>query len=199
MKKLSLLLTTAFIFLSGSLAQAQTKYEIDAAHSTLGFAVKHMGVSTTRGAFSDFKGTIDYDPANPAAFAADVTVDAKSIDTANENRDNHLRGEDFFDVEKYPSITFQNAKLEQKDGKSVIVGDLTIKDVTKSVEIPVEISGPVKGMGGGDVIGLAGETTINRQDFHVKWNKAWDAGGLVVADDVKLIVEVEAKVSEATQ
>ncbi len=151
MKKLTLLLTTAIFVLSGSLAQAQSKYEIDASHSTLGFAVKHMGVGTTRGAFNDFQGSIDYDPAKPEAFAADVIIEANTIDTANENRDNHLRNEDFFDVPTYPNITFKNAKLEQQDGKNVIVGDLTIKDVTKSVSIPVEISGPVAGMGGSDV------------------------------------------------
>jgi len=203
MKKWVLLLTlAAFTHTSAVIAQeipaqpatdeaapAAASYAIDVSHSTLGFAVKHMGVSTTRGKFNDFSGAITYNAKNPSKFSADVTIDANSVDTDNENRDNHLRNEDFFDVAKFPNITFKNAKL---DGSS-IVGDLTIKDVTKSISIPVEIVGPVKGMGSADVIGITGETTINRQEYNVKWSKALDAGGLVVADDVKLIVEIEAK------
>ena len=123
-------------------------------------------------------------------FRADVTIDANSIDTNNEKRDGHLRTADFFDAEQYPAITFKNASLEQNG--TVIAGDLTIKGVTKRINIPVEISGPVAGPQGGNVIGISGETTINRQDFGVSFNKVLETGGLMVSDDVKIIVDIEA-------
>lgn len=165
-------------------------YDIDSVHSTIGFAVRHLVVSTTRGQFNTYNGTIEYDPSNPSAFKADVTIDVGSIDTNNEKRDGHLKSADFFDVEKYPAITFKNASMEESG--TVIVGDLTIKDVTKRTTIPVEISGPVQGPQGGNVIGISGEITINRQDFGVSFNKVLETGGLVVSDDVKIIVDLEA-------
>jgi len=180
----------------GSLMEAQiadTKsYTIDVSHSTLGFVVKHMGVGKTRGAFDEYNGTISYD-ADTQEFGADITINVSSIDTDNEKRDNHLRGADFFDVENYPEITFSNARLKEIDGKKIIFGELTIKGVTKTITIPAEISGPVQGMKGGLVIGIVGSTTINRQDFNVSWSKLLDNGGLVVDNNVELILEIEAK------
>ncbi|HLF18671.1 MAG TPA: YceI family protein [Candidatus Omnitrophota bacterium] len=203
MKKLNLLIITAVFLMAASFSsadeaammeQAQAKtYEVDAAHSTLGFAVKHMVVGTTRGAFDTFNGQITLDPNNDQAFSANVTIDAASIDTKNESRDNHLKSADFFDVATHPQITFTNARLEKTEGGTAIVGDLTMKGVTKSVTIPVTIAGPVKGTSGADVIGIAGQIQINRQDFDIKWNKTLDSGGLVVDDVVNVIVEIEAK------
>jgi len=167
-------------------------FEIDAVHSTLGFAVKHMGAGKTHGSFNDFKGSISYDPGT-MTLDADVTIVASSINTNNENRDNHLRSADFFDVANFPEITFKNAHLKQLDGKDIIFGDLTIKGVTKTVTIPVEISGPVAGMGGASALGISGSTTINRQDFGITFSKQMDNGGLVVDNNVDLIIDIEAK------
>lgn len=174
-------------------AVAEAKnYEIDAVHSTLGFAIKHLTVGTTRGGFSTYSGTIVFDPNDYSTFQADVIIEANSIDTNNEARDNHLKSADFFDVEKFPTITFKSARLEKRGEGAVIIGNLTIKDVTKELTIPVQISGPVKSPYGNSVIGLAAQIQINRQDFNVNFNKTLDNGGTVVADMVDLIIEIEA-------
>ena len=168
-------------------------YAIDVSHSTIGFAVKHLQVGTTRGAFSDYTGSIHYDPENLASFSADVSIKVDSIDTRNEGRDEHLRNPDFFDTATYPNITFTSNRLEKRGEGHVIVGDLTIRDVTKQLTIPVQISGPVKSPFGSTVMALAAQITINRQDFNVSWSKQLDNGGLVVADLVDLIIEIEAQ------
>ena len=176
---------------TNAFAQAAT-YEIDPAHSSIGFSTKHLMVSNVLGSFGDYTGSVTYDPAAPAFFSAEATIQTKSINTNIPDRDNHLRSADFFDVEKFPTITFKSKQLIQEGTNWVLVGDLTIKGVTKEVRIPTTISGPVKGMKGDQVIGLSGETTINRQDFGVSWNKTLDQGGVVVDDNVKLIINIEA-------
>ncbi len=134
-------------------------------------------------------GAITYDPADPAVFKADVTIQAKSINTKAAKRDDHLRSADFFDVEKHPAITFTTIKLDKQDGQMVLTGSLTMKGVAKEVSIPVTIAGPVQG---GSIIGLSGSFTLNRQDYGINWNKALDNGGLAVSDEVKLDVNIEA-------
>jgi len=207
-----LLVFVVGIVLAGQVWAADT-YTIDPAHSTMGFSVRHMMVSTVIGAFDDYQGAITYAPADPAAFKADVTIQAKSIDTRQPKRDDHLRSPDFFDVEKYPAITFVSKNLANRYYKPgsgpqpgianpdtgfyspmvemTLVGDLTIKGITKEVSIPVTISGPVQGMGG-PLIGLSGSLIINRQDYGINWNKALDNGGLAVSDEVKVDVNIEA-------
>ena len=167
-------------------------YQIDPNHSTMGFAVKHLMVSIVRGNFGTYSGTVQFDRANPENFSAEVSIDATSINTNVSDRDKHLKSPDFFDVEKFPTITFKSKKFVVKTDGFDIIGDLTMKGVTKEITIPVWISGPVKSPMGADVIGLSGEATINRQDFGVSWNKQMDQGGAVVDDNVKIIVEVEA-------
>ena len=179
-------------FLVGAQALFAETYDIDGSHSTIGFAVKHLMVSTVRGSFTDYKGQIEFDGANLDAFKADVTIQVKSINTSVEARDNHLRSPDFFDAEAFPAITFVGKKLEAQGDGYVLTGDLTIRDVTKEIAIPVSISGPVKTPFGSDAIGLSGEITINRQDYGVKWSKALDSGGMVVEDNVKLLIDLEA-------
>ncbi len=180
----------AGILLAGRVWAADT-YTIDTAHSTMGFSVKHMMVSTIIGAFDDYQGAITYDPADPAAFKADVTIQAKSIDTKVAKRDDHLRSAEFFDVEKHPVLTFTAVKLDKQDGRTVLTGGLTMKGVTKEVSIPVTISGPVQGMGG-SIMALSGSFTLNRQDYGVNWNKALDNGGFAVSDEVKVDINIEA-------
>ncbi len=167
-------------------------YEIDPAHSSLNFAVKHLTVSTVTGQFIDYSGTIQYDPAEASSFMSEVNIKASSIDTRQEKRDAHLKSADFFDVEKYPAITFKSKRLTAQGGSYAITGDLTMHGVTKEISIPVIISGPVNSPMGAKVIGLSGETTINRQDFGISWNKTLDSGGFMVSDEVKITVNIEA-------
>jgi len=179
--------------LSGGRAGAADTFQIDRAHSSLGFAVKHLTVSTVKGEFTDYSATIQFDPKDPSAFVAEVNIKTSSIDTRQQKRDEHLRSADFFDAEKFPTISFKSKKVQGNEaGSYVITGDLTMHGVTKEISIPVMISGPVKGPMGGDVIGLSGETTINRQDFGISWNKALDSGGWMVGDEVKISVNLEA-------
>lgn len=168
-------------------------YDIDVGHSTLGFAVKHLGVGTTRGSFREYDGTIHFDPDNFDSFMAEVTIDAASIDTKLKKRDDHLRASDFFDVENHPEITFTSSRLEKRGEGAVIIGDLTMKGVTKQLTIPVQMSGPVQSPFGPTVIALEAEIMINRQDYGISWSKTLDNGGLVVDDNVTLIIELEAQ------
>ena len=175
----------------GSSVHAAT-YTLDAAHTTIGFSVRHMMVSNVKGSFGEFEGTIEFDETNPSAMTASATIKVASVDTANEKRDDHLRNEDFFDAPQFPTITFVTTRVEGTLPNLTLVGDLTIKGVTKEVSIPVEVGGPIANPWGQIVIGLSGGTTINRQDFGLTWSKSLDGGGVVVGDEVKLILEIEA-------
>ena len=186
-KVMRMLVLTVGLLLAGKVFAADV-YSIDPAHSTIGFSVKHLVVGTTSGLFGDYAGTITYDPNDAAAFKAEATIQAKSINTNDAKRDAHLQAADFFDVEKFTTITFVSKSF---DGTN-LVGDLTIKGVTKEVSIPVTVEGPVKGMMGDDVIGLSGQLKINRQDYGVNWNKTLDAGGLAVGNDVAITINLEA-------
>ncbi|MCI0452520.1 MAG: YceI family protein [Candidatus Latescibacteria bacterium] len=173
-------------------AHAQDAYTIDPVHSSIGFKVKHMMVSDVKGAFDSSSGTINFDPKNIENSSVEVTIDATSISTRNEKRDGHLKSPDFFDVEKHPTITFKSKKIAKKGDGYVATGDLTIRGVTKEVELPFTLNGPVSA-GNASIIGISAATEINRQDFGVSWNKTLDAGGVVVSDKVRIELEVEAK------
>jgi polyisoprenoid-binding protein YceI len=167
---------------------------MDPVHSNIVFAVRHMMVSEVKGEFTDYEGTVVYDPEDVAGTKIDVVIRAKSIDTRLQQRDEHLRSSDFLKTDEFPFITFKSRGVNKTDRDVVIVGELTIRGLTKTISIPAQISGPYANpLGGGEVIGIVGETVINRQDFGVSWNKAMDTGGYVVADDVKLMISVEAK------
>jgi polyisoprenoid-binding protein YceI len=168
-------------------------YDIDKSHSSIDFSVSHMMVSTVRGGFSDYSGSITFDPQNdPAVSNAEITIKAASIDTNQPDRDKHLVGSDFLDVENNPLITFKSKSAHKEGDTYLITGDLTIRGTTKEITIPAAINGPVKSPFGKDVIGLTGRTTINRQDFGVSWNKKMDQGGVVVGDEVTLEINIEA-------
>ena len=193
------LLALSFSALIATAAQAAT-YVIDPAHSNFGFSAKHLTVSEVHGNFSDVAGTITYDPAKMDANAAEVTIQAKSINTGNEQRDGHLRTGDFFDTEKFPAITFKSTSATVTGTTLSLTGDLTIKGVTKTVTLPLEVSGPIKNpMGGDQVIGASGQLKINRQDYGVSWNKQMDQGGYVVGDDVTININIEAHEKTAAQ
>lgn len=196
MGKVTRLLFVVVGLLLASRVYAADVYAIDAGHSTLGFSIKHMMVSSSTGAFDQIEGSIAFDPNDLAASKAEATIQAKSINTRQEKRDGHLRSADFFDVEKFPTITFVSKAITQAGEGYTIVGDLTMKGVTKEVSIPVTVSGPVK-TAMGTVLGLSGSFTLNRQDYGITWNKALDQAGVAVANEVKVNIDIEAKKQES--
>lgn len=169
-------------------------YVIDTAHSRMGFSVTHLTVSEVQGEFKAFEGQVALDKDTQANSKFSATIQVNSIDTRNEGRDGHLKQADFFDAEKFPTITFDSTKVDVQGNVYSVTGDLTIKGVTKSLTIPLTISGPVKNpMNGIETIGFSGKAVINRKDFGVSWNKQMDQGGMVVGDDVTLQINLELK------
>jgi polyisoprenoid-binding protein YceI len=169
------------------------QWTVDPMHSQANFAVKHMMVSTVRGSFNGLKGTVDYDPDQPNASKADLSIDATTLDTRNDMRDKDLKSDHFFDVAKFPTITFVSTKVEAASGgKLKLVGDMTLHGVTKEATWLVEApAASVKDAKGNRHSGATASTTINRKDFGLTWNKALDGGGVMVSDEVELSVEVE--------
>lgn len=161
-------------------------YKIDKAHSRIGFSVKHMVISTVRGEFSEYDASVVFDEKDVTKSTLEGTIKVASINTNNERRDGHLKGADFFDVENYPEIKFKSSKVEKKGDKYVMHGDITMRGVTKHIDIPFTIVGTVTDPGGNIRIGIEAELTINRKDFGVSWHKTLDNGGLVVSDEVKI-------------
>ncbi len=167
-------------------------WSVDVAHSSIGFSVRHMVVAKTTGKFNDFEGTVQFDGKNIEKGSASIAAQVASIDTDDQKRDDHLRSADFFDVEKYPSMSFKSKKVVKGEGNEFqLVGDLTIKDVTKEVTFDCEFHGLVTDPMGNTRAGFSAETSIDRQDFNVKWNKTLDAGGLVVGNEVTVNLEIE--------
>jgi polyisoprenoid-binding protein YceI len=174
-------------------AAATSTWQIDPNHSAAQFAVRHLAISTVRGAFTKVNGTIQLDDKDISKSSVEVTIDADSVDTRVPNRDKDLRSDHFFDVQKYPTITFKSTKVEQVEpGKLKVTGDLTIHGVTKPVVLDVEgPTGAVKDPWGNQRAAANATTKINRQDYGVKWNATMDGGGVVVGDDVAITIDVE--------
>jgi polyisoprenoid-binding protein YceI len=168
-------------------------YSIDPGHSEVGFTVRHM-VTNVRGRFNDFSGTVNMDPKNLPKSSVEFHVKATSIDTAVPDRDKHLRSADFFDVEKYPEITFKSESIAPagKD-KYNVTGTLTLHGVSKKVTLPVSFLGQAKDPWGGTRAGFETATTLNRKDYGISWNKALDSGGVLLGEDVKVEINIEAK------
>jgi polyisoprenoid-binding protein YceI len=166
-------------------------WALDKAHTKVGFAVKHMGVSTVRGEFHDFDGALEVDEnGNLSAYG---TVQAASVHTNQEQRDEHLRSADFFDVENYPEIKFESTSIEQVDDENFrIIGDLTIHGVTNEIELDAELGGVELGMQDEHRTGLEITGQLSRKDYRMKFNAALGSGNAVVADKVKLALDVEA-------
>ncbi len=179
-----------------SVSAAADTWQIDPAHSSAQFSVTHLTISTVRGEFGKTSGTIEYDGKDVASIKVDVTIDAASITTRNDYRDNDLKSDHFFDVAKYPTITFKSKKVAAGTGGGFqLVGDLTIHGVTKEVTLDVaQPSKIIKGMRGETRVGASAATKINRQDFGVKWNAALDGGGVVVSDMVAITIDIEAMI-----
>jgi polyisoprenoid-binding protein YceI len=167
-------------------------WQIDSVHSHVAFAVKHMMVSTARGNFTIFKGELEIDEQNPQNSRVFAEAETASINTGNEGRDQHLRSADFFDAEKFPTVTFQSTNVEPISGEEYrVTGDLTMHGVTKSVTFTGEYSGQVKDAFGMQRAGLTAHGTINRKDFGLNWSAALETGGLVVDEKVKIDIEIE--------
>jgi polyisoprenoid-binding protein YceI len=171
----------------------KSMYQIDGAHSSVQFVVRHMMVSNVRGTFSGVTGTVNYDPAKPAETTIDATVDVSTVDTHDEKRDGHLKSPDFFDVAKFPTMTFKSKRVESAgSGELQVTGDLTMHGVTKEVTLQVEdISGEAKDPWGNVKMGATVRGKIKRTDFGLGWNAALEAGGVLVGEDVKLDFDLQ--------
>jgi polyisoprenoid-binding protein YceI len=168
-------------------------YQIDPVHSHLQFAVRHLMVSNVRGTFTGVKGTVNYDPANPAATTVDAVIDVNTVNTNDEQRDGHLKSPDFFDAAQYPVMTFKGTQVEKEsDSEFKVTGNLTLHGVTKPVVLKVEdVSAEAKDPWGGTRIGATAKTKIKRSDYGLSWNAALETGGFMVGDDVKIEFELE--------
>jgi len=185
--------TALAVVVSLPAAATTSTWQIDPNHSAAQFAVRHLAISTVRGAFTKVSGTVQFDDRDISKSSVEVTIDAASVDTRVPNRDKDLRSDHFFEVEKYPTLTFKSTKVEQVEtGKLKVTGDLTIHGVTKQVVLDVEgPTAPVKDPWGNQRAAANATTKINRQDFGVKWNAKMDNGGWVVGDDVAITIDVE--------
>jgi polyisoprenoid-binding protein YceI len=173
------------------------KWNVDAAHSTLGFSVKHMMVSKVRGNFGEFDAHVEANETDLTGANIQFNIKVPSINTNSADRDNHLRSADFFDAETYPEIKFVANNITKKgDDKYDIAGDMTIKDVTKPVVFEAEYEGKGTNPWGQEVVGFTAETKINRKDFGLTWNQALETGGVLVGEDVKLSLEIQANPAE---
>ncbi|MEU8222534.1 YceI family protein [Kribbella sp. NPDC048915] len=179
--------------MSSDYAALSGDYTIDGSHSRIGFSARHAMVTKVRGAFDEFEGTFHVDGENPANSSGRVVIQAKSINTRNNQRDEHLRGNDFLAMDEYPEITFVSTAVKAAgDDEFVVSGDLTIRGVTKSVDIPFDYTGSATDPFGNQRVGLEGSVVINRKDFGVTWNAALEGGGVLVSEKVTLELEVSA-------
>ena len=182
-----------FLLAAALPARAESVWEIDPAHSSVQFSVRHMMVSNVRGAFTKVAGSVHGDENDPTHATVEATIDTSSIDTREAKRDEHLRSPDFFDVAKYPTITFKSKRIEKAgEGRYKMTGDLTLHGVTREVVLDVEGPTPtVKDPRGNVRAGASATTKINRRDFGITWSKALDGGGVVVGDEVLVTIDVE--------
>ncbi|MDQ6891808.1 MAG: YceI family protein [Acidobacteriota bacterium] len=185
-------LAALVLFTASAVLGAPETFQFDKGHTLVGFRIRHF-VSKVEGRFKDFDGVIVLDRQNPASSKVDLTIQAASIDTASENRDKDLRSANFFDVEKYPTLTFKSTKVTPKGGDNYeVTGDFTMHGVTKTITVPVRSGGFMKA-GQGEKAGF--ETlnfTINRKDYGITWNRTLDAGAVMLGDDVEINIQVEA-------
>jgi polyisoprenoid-binding protein YceI len=178
------------------MAASGASYNIDPAHSSVGFSVRHLGLAEVRGIFKEFEGQVEYDPAAPQSFSLKGRIKTASVDTAVEARDQHLRGPDFFDVEKYPEITFSSESVTVEDDRLLVTGSFTLRGVTKTITLPIVVVGPLKDPWGKTRIGLSARTSINRRDYGISWSKVLDTGELVIGNEVAIAIEAEAILNE---
>lgn len=167
-------------------------WNVDTSHTGVGFSVKHMMVSKVRGRFTGVEGTVDGNPEDLTTANINIKIDATTIHTNSEDRDNHLRSADFFDTETYPNLTFVSTEIVQtKKNKYDVTGDITIKNVTKKVTFEAEYEGAGKNPWGVDVAAFEVEGKISRKEFGLTWNQALETGGVLVGDDIKITIDLQ--------
>jgi polyisoprenoid-binding protein YceI len=167
-------------------------WNIDTSHSQINFTARHMMISKVRGRFEEWTGTVNFDETTPINTTVEIEIAAASLNTREEQRDRHLHSGDFFDVENYPVLTFKSKRVEQDDANSGrLIGDLTIRNVTKEVTLDVEYNGIGTSPWGTTVAGFSATTTINRKDWGLNWNVALEAGGFLVSDKIVIDIELE--------
>lgn len=180
-------------------SKATGEWQIDASHTTLAFSARHAMVTKVRGQFTDFSGSITLDGTSPENSAARATIKTASLNTNNADRDAHVQSADFLDVEKFPELTFVATAIKDKgDGAFTLAGDLTVKDVTRQVDIDVTFVGISQDPWGGTRVGFEAHTEISRKDFGLTWNVALETGGVLVSDKVRIDLDVEAVKQEST-
>ncbi len=171
---------------------SKTTWKLDPAHTIVEFSAKHLMITTVKGRIPDVKGTIYIDEKNPKNSSVEATLNAASLDTRTEQRDQHLRSADFLEVEKYPEIKFRSTRIQGEGESFKVTGDLTIRDVTKPITLDVELEGRTKDPWGGERVGFSAKGKIDRRDFGLTWNQVLEAGGVVVGNDIKISLEVQA-------
>ncbi|TXD34157.1 polyisoprenoid-binding protein [Lujinxingia vulgaris] len=171
---------------------ANATWNFDISHSDVTFKVRHMMFAKVTGRFTDWTGTLEFDPENPSTAKTTASIQAASIDTSNEDRDNHLRSGDFFDAEQFPTLEFESTNFKTEGKKILIEGNLTIRDVTKPVTLEAEFLGKAVDPWGNDRIGFNASTSINRKEFGLTWNQALEAGGVLVGENVEIEINVQA-------
>jgi len=185
---------TATVTAPGTTALPTGRWKIDPVHSSVEFAVKHLGIATVKGRFSDFEGTLEVGPSGTSAYG---TVKVASVDTREAQRDGHLRSPDFFDAEQFPEIAFRSTAISPVDDETVAIeGDLTIHGVTRKVALDGVVEGTETDPQGNERVGLSVGTQINRSDYGMKFNMALGSGNVVVGDKVKIVIEISAVRSE---
>lgn len=187
-RRLPLVLAGLFALSYGAFA---AEFKVDTAHTNVGFRVTHLVVAKTTGSFNEFDASFSYDPEDMSSFSLTATIQTASVDTNNGRRDNHLRSPDFLDAASHPTITFASTGLRMDADGLVVIGDLTIRGVTRSIEMPVTVVGPVAGPRGAVVVGIEGRAEIDRHDFGVSWNNTLDNGGLIVGAEVRIEIDAE--------
>jgi len=167
-------------------------WNIDSAHSAVQFSVRHMMVSTVRGEFTKLSGTVDFDESNLAGLRVEATIDMTTVNTREAKRDAHLKSPDFFDVANFPTATFKSTRVEKSGSGYTVTGELTLRGVTKEISLAVDpLSPQIKDQGGNLRTGTSARFTINRKDFGVNWSRTLDSGGVVVSDEVAVVIDVE--------
>ena len=173
-------------------AGTRTEWKLDPTHTHVEFSAKHLMISTVKGRITDVSGSIFIDERTPTNSSVDVTLNAATIDTRTDQRDQHLRSADFLDVEKYPQILFKSTRIEGDRSEFKLTGDLTIRDVTREITLDVEFEGQTKDPWGGERVGFSARGKIDRRDYGLTWNMLLEGGGLTVGNDIKISIEVEA-------
>ena len=182
----------AILALAGAMPASSASYELDTSHSQIQFKVRHLGISSVIGHFSVFGGTLVFDPEAMEKGSVEVVIDTASIDTAEEKRDEHLRSGDFLNVVEHPKMSFESTGVKVLEEGLEVSGNLTIRDVTRPVVLEAEFNGQANDPWGNSRVGFEASTTINRTEFGLTWNKMLEAGGLLVGEDVKISLSVEA-------